>query len=76
MKVACTNVVAAPRFHAKRAAHSPLPCVNAPQALPRQTTQNASTRLRQDPVDHMTGDVGQPEVAPLVAVSQPLMIDP
>lgn len=76
MKVACTNIVAAPRFRAERAAEPSLARVGAPLAIIRQTARNATTRLRQDPVDHMAGDVGQSEVPSLVAVSEPLVIDP
>lgn len=76
MKVACTNIVAAPRFRAERAAESSLARVGAPLAITRQTARNASARLRQDPVDHMTGDVGQSEVSTLIAVGEPLVIDP
>jgi len=76
MKVACINIVAATRFRTERAAELSLTRSGAPLASTRQTSRNARTRLRQDAVDHMTRDVGQPEVAPLVAVSEPLMIDP
>ena len=76
MKVACTNIVAAPRFRAERVAESSLARVSAPLAITQQTARNARTRLRQDPVDHMAGDVGQPEVPALIAVGKSLMIDP
>jgi len=76
MKVACTNIVAAPRFRVERGTESSLERIGAPLAINRQTARNARTRLRQDPVDHMAGDVGQPEVPTLIAVGKPLVIDP
>ena len=76
MKVACTNIVAAPRFRAERGTESSLALIGAPLAITRQTTRDARTLLRQDVVDHATGDVGQPEVPTLIAVGKPLVIDP
>lgn len=37
---------------------------------------DAAESLREDIFDDVAGDVGQAEVAPLVAVGQPLVIDP
>jgi hypothetical protein len=76
MKVACTNIVAAPRFRAEQAAESSLARAGALLAINRQTARSARTQLRQDAVDHATGDVGQSEVPALIAVGKPLVIDP
>ena len=77
MKVACTNIVATPRFRAAKSVEranvdvdgAPLGAMNWPE-------RHASARLRQDPVDHVTSDVGEAEVATLIAVSEPLVVDP
>lgn len=37
---------------------------------------DAAPSLRENVFDDVAGDVGQTEVAPLVAVGQPLVIDP
>ena len=76
MKVACTNIVAAPRFRAERGTESSLARAGATLTITRQTTRNPRTQLRKDPVDHMAGDVGQSEVPTLIAVGKPLVIDP
>ena len=76
MKVACTNIVAAPRFRAERGTESSLARAGATLTITRQTTRNPRTQLRQDSVDHAAGDVGQPEIPTLIAVGKPLVIDP
>lgn len=77
MKVACTTIVATPRFRAvKLAERSNSDVDGAPLGAMRWPERHASAWLRQDAVDHAPGDVGETEVAALVTVSQPLMVDP
>lgn len=74
MKVACTMNVAAilrqqstggrgKRTVAARALEASSPSINA------------TASLRQNIIYDMPGDVGQTEVSPLIAVSEPLMIN-
>lgn len=76
MKVACTNIVAVPRFRAAKPTERSDAVVGAPLGALSCSERNAGARLRQDTVDHMTGDVGETKVATLIAVSQPLVVDP
>lgn len=79
MKVSCTSIVAASRFRASKSAGSqrlPLADADALQGIAGRSPFSASAKLRHDPVDHATGDVGQSEVPALIAVSEPLVIDP
>jgi hypothetical protein len=76
MKVACTSVVAVPRFQAaKLAERSSADVVGAPLRVMSSSERNAGAQLRQDAVDHVTGDVGEAEVATLIAVGEPLVVD-
>ena len=76
MKVACTSVVAVPRFQAaKLAERSSADVVGAPLRILNSSERNVGARLRQDAVDHVAGDVGEAEVATLIAVGEPLMVD-
>lgn len=77
MKVACINIIAAPRFRAATSAErSGTVDSDAPLSALSSSERNAGARLRQNAVDHVTSDVGQSEVATLVAIGQPLVIDP
>lgn len=76
MKVACTSVVAAPRFRAVKSAERSDAVVGAPLRTLSSSDRNVGARLRQDAVDDVTSDVGEAEVAPLIAVSEPLVVDP
>lgn len=77
MKVACTNIVATPRFRAaKLAERANVDVDGAPLGAMSWPERHASARLRQDAVDDAPGDVGETEVAALVTVGQPLVVDP
>ena len=77
MKVACTTIVAAPRFRAaKSAERADAVIAGAPHGALSCSERNAGVRLRQDAVDDVSSDVGKAEVAPLIAVGEPLMINP
>lgn len=79
MKVSCTSIVAASRFRASKSAGSQrlsLADADVLQGIAGRSPFGASAILRQDPVNHATGDVGQPEVSTLIAVGKPLMVDP
>jgi hypothetical protein len=75
MKVACTSIVAAPRFRTAKSTERPDAAAGALPSTLTLFAQHAAARLRQDAVDDVTGDVGEAEVAPLVTVSQPLVVD-
>lgn len=75
MKVACTINVAAllrQRSMERRGERS----VAAPALTTPFGRIDAAESLRENIFDDVAGDVGQTEVAPLVAVRQPLVIDP
>ena len=74
MKVACTNIVAVPRFRAAKPMERS--DAGAPLSALSSSERNAGARLRQNAVNHVTSDVCQSEVASLVAIGQPLVIDP
>jgi hypothetical protein len=76
MKVACTSIVAVPRFRAAKPTERSEAVVGAPLDALNSSERNAGVRLRQDAVDDVTSDVGKAEVAPLIAVGEPLMINP
>ena len=75
MKVACTNIVAVPRFRAAKPMERSEAVVGAPLGALSCSERNAAARLRQDAVDDVASDVGEAEVAALVTVSQPLVVD-
>ncbi len=76
MKVACTSIVAVPRFQAaKLTERSSADIVDTPLRVLSSSERNAGARLRQDAVNDVTGDVGEAEVAPLITVGQPLVVD-
>ena len=75
MKVACTMNVAA--LLRQRAAGGRGERAVAALTLAASFGRiDPAESLREDIFDDVAGDVGQAEVAPLVAVSQPLVIDP
>lgn len=76
MKVACTNIVAVPRFRAAKPTERSGAVAAAPLGALSCSERNAGARLRQDAVDDVAGNVGEAEVAPLVTVSQSLVVDP
>ena len=76
MKVACTSIVAAPRFRAVNSAGRSEVDVVASLRAPGSSKRSIGVRLRQDAVDDVTSDVGEAEVASLVAVGKPLVVDP
>lgn len=76
MKVACTTIVAVPRFRAAMPTASRAATSEEQLDILLPTERSAGTMLRQNAVDHMASHVGQAEVAPLVAVCEPLVVDP
>ncbi|QDT74659.1 hypothetical protein I41_38560 [Lacipirellula limnantheis] len=75
MKVAWTHLVAAPRFRDAKSAESR----HAISGASRERTARTCSRgngLCQDPVNHVAGNVREPEIAPLIAIGEPLVIDP
>jgi hypothetical protein len=72
MKVACTMAVAA-RWR-RRFQRDDSGVSEAVIAL--RDAELCTPALRQDVLDHVAGNVSQTEVATLVAVGEPLMIDP
>lgn len=75
MKVACTSIVAAPRFRTAKSTERPDAAAGALSNTLSSFAQHAAARLRQDAVDDVTGNVGKAEVSPLITVSQSLMVD-
>ncbi len=76
MKVACTSIVAAPRFRGVKSAERSEASVVVSVHAPSSSERNIDARLRQDAVDNVTRDVGEAEIAPLIAVSQSFVVDP
>ena len=73
MKVACTSIVAATRFRAEKSTDR-AGVADSSESI--HCYARSGVHLRQDAVDDAARHVGQPEVAPLIAVSQPFVVDP
>lgn len=74
MKVAWTHLVAAPRFRDAKSAET-CRAISGPLRDRTARTCSCSNGLRHDSVNHVAGNVREPEIAPLIAIGEPLMID-
>jgi hypothetical protein len=75
MKVACTITVAAPLLSNSKV-RGVGQSMRQPPFASALSNRGDATASRQDVVDDMASDVGEAEVASLVAVSKPLVVDP
>jgi hypothetical protein len=75
MKVACTITVAAPLLSNSKV-RGVGQSMRQPPFASALSNRNGAAPSRQDVVDGMASDVGEAEVASLVAVSESLVVDP
>jgi hypothetical protein len=75
MKVACTMTVAAPLLSNSKVRGAGQ-SMRQPPFASTLSNRGAATASGQDVVDDMASDVGEAEVSSLVAVGEPLVVDP